>query len=151
LRTPSSAIIVSLIALLVAGVLAGCGSSAGSTTTASQAAAATTDPTTKAAEQLATIQEGGTPDASDPLVQQFVSALNDLQPFCSQGPSRLAPEIFNAQQDLEKNNRPATLLRVAQSLDTLVTGVHASTPRTTDCASSLAVYLLAAEAPGGQP
>lgn len=139
------------VALLVAAaVLAGCGSSGGSSTTASQAAA-TTDPTTKAAEQLATIQEGGTPDASDPLVQQFISALNDLQPFCSQGPGQLAPEIYNAQQDLEKNNRPATLLRVAQSLDTLVTGTHASTPRTTDCASSLAVYLVAAEAPGGAP
>jgi hypothetical protein len=80
-----------------------------------------------------------------------MTALTDLRPFCREDPEKLAGEIYGAQQDLQKNNRPATLLRVAQSLDTLITGTHASAPRSTDCASTLAIYLIAAEAPGGQP
>ena len=100
---------------------------------------------------LASLQEGGPPSSGDSLVQSFVSALTDLRPFCREGPEKLASEIYNAQQDLQKNARPATLLRVAQSLVTLITGIHASGHRSTDCASSLAVYLIAAEAPGGQP
>ena len=130
--------------------IAACSSSGSSTSTASQTAA-TTDPTTKAATELAGVQEGTTPSSGDPLVQQFMTALTDLHQYCREGPERLANEIYNAQQDLQKNARPATLLRVAQSLDTLVTGTHASGPRSTDCASSLAIYLIAAEGPGGTP
>jgi hypothetical protein len=111
-------------AILVLAV-AGCGSTSSGS---SSSATTTASPTAAAAQNLAAIQEGGTPSAGDPLVAQFESALSDLRPFCSAGPETLARYIDNAQQDFQKNNRPATLLRVAQSLDTLVTGTHASAP-----------------------
>ena len=129
------------VALLVlTTVLAGCASSSSS----SSSSAATP------AQKLAALQEGGTPSAGDPLVAQFQSALDAVKPACREPQDKVASEIWASWQDLQKNNRPTSLLHVAQALDTVTSGL---TPNAepTNCASLLAAYLVTAEAPGGQP
>jgi hypothetical protein len=117
-------------------VVAGCASSSSSSTTSH-------DPTVTAAQELASLEPGDDPS-------QFQSVLVDLKPACREGPEKLASEIWASWQDLRKNNRPTTLLHVAQALDTVGSGL---TPNAepTNCASLLAAYPVTAEAPGGQP
>ena len=107
------------------------------------------DPITKAATDLTSLQEGGPPSSGDPLVQSFATALSDLESGCSENPEKLANEIYAAQQDLQKNNRSASLLHIAQALDTAAAPLRSNGP--TDCAQILAVYLVDAEKPGGIP
>lgn len=102
------------------------------------------------AEKLAAIQEGGTPSTGDPLVARFQSALNQVKPACRESQEKVASEIWASWQDLQKNNRPTTLLHVAQALGTVTSGLT-SNAEPTNCAALLAAYLVTAEAPGGQP
>ena len=132
------ALIVGASSLLIAG----CGSS--SSSSASSSATTPASPAAKAAQQLATIQEGGTPSAGDPLVASFETALNDLQPVCTESPDKLASEIWASWQDLQKNNRPTSLLHVARALDTVGGGLT-SNAEPTNCAALLAAYLVTAE------
>lgn len=126
---------------LLAGVcslgVAGCaaGSSASSSSTPASLTAA-------AAQKLATFQ----PDAES----AFEAVLSDLQPVCRESPDKVSGEIWASWKDLQKNNRPTSLLHVARALDTVGSGL---TPNAepTNCAALLAAYLVTAEAPGGQP
>jgi len=117
--------------------VAGCGSSSGSSSSTPQ------DPTAKAAQDLASLEPGDDPSA-------FQTVLTDLRPVCREDPEKVASEIWASWQDLKKNNRPTSLLHVAQALDTVGSGLTPNA-RPTNCASLLAAYLVTAEAPGGQP
>jgi hypothetical protein len=132
-RDMKRALVVGVRSLIVAG----CGSSPSSSSSSTP-----TSPTAAAAQKLATFQPGAE--------GAFESALNDLKPVCRENPDKLAAEIWASWQDLKKNNRPTSLLHVAQALDTVGSGL---TPNAepTNCASLLAAYLVTAEAPGGQP
>ena len=126
--------------LVVAAVLAGC--SNGSSSSSSSSAAPPASPTAAAAQKLATIQPGAE--------SAFEAALNDLQPVCRESPDKVAGFIYAGWEDLKKNNRPTSLLHVAQALDTVGSGL---TPNAepTNCAALLAAYLVTAESPGEQP
>jgi hypothetical protein len=136
-------------ALAVAGAIAGCSSSYNSSSSTSSSTTPT-DPIAKAAQQLAQLQEGGPPSPDDPLVGQFTTVLNDVQPICTETPEHVANEIYNSQQDLEKNGKTASLLHIAQAFDKAAQA-YPSSDRPQECAQFLAAYLVLAEQPGGQP
>jgi hypothetical protein len=90
-----------LCSLLVAGCASGSSSSSISTT-------APQDPTAKAAQDLTSFEP-----ADDP--SQLQSVLTDLKSVCREGLEKVASEIWASWQDLKQNNRPTTLLHVAQA------------------------------------
>ncbi len=121
--------------------------STSSSTDTSSSASSTGSDTSTPAQRLALLQAGAGLPVTDPLVRSFDRLLTALKPVCTQNSERVAALTWATWKDLQKNNRPVSLLHVLQALNTAAKGVPAK-GRPTDCGALLAAYATLAETPG---
>jgi hypothetical protein len=120
----------------------GCGSSSSTAPLTAHSSAR------QSAEDLASLQEGAPPEASDPLVASIERGTIALIPYCKTSPVAIDSIANAALEDLKNHGIKDSAPHVLSELLAFYTHADSATGKTT-CSQASAVYLTLREQPGG--